>query len=44
MKKLNVGILPMLFAAIALGAITGRFAPDFVMRLLNSFSRPSDSS
>ena len=38
MKKFKIGILPMLFAAIALGAVIGRFAPDCVMRLLNSFS------
>lgn len=37
MKKLHIGILPMLFAAIALGAVIGRFAPDCVMRTLNSF-------
>lgn len=37
MRKLNVGILPMLFVAIALGAAIGRFSPDCVMRSLNSF-------
>ena len=38
MKKTKIGILPMLFMAIVLGAVIGSFAPDGVMRLLNSFS------
>ena len=38
MKKIKIGILPMLFAAIVFGAATGSVAPDCVMRLLNSFS------
>ena len=37
MKKMKIGILPMLFAAIVLGAVIGRFSPDCVMRTLNSF-------
>ena len=38
MKDVKIGVLPMLFAAIVLGAGTGSVAPDCVMRILNSFS------
>ena len=38
MKKMKIGILPLLFAAIVLGAIIGNFAPGCVMRILNSFA------
>lgn len=37
-KGAKVGILPILFAAIVLGAATGSVAPGCVMRILNSFS------
>ena len=37
MGKVKIGLLPRLFVAIALGALTGAFAPGCVIRACNSF-------
>ncbi len=37
MRKIKIGLLPRLFAALAVGAVLGFFAPDWLLRSMNCF-------